>query len=130
MRFEKEIMQQYIIANDKAARSQRSNAKQSTIKHPVVLENILDRNKIACKIELGVMEIPTNQIVGIVVADQREALYASNFMPLSRANTEFAKTWRHLYQEFLSDDDFANLSGAMSISENSMFRMERSGPVF
>ena len=45
-----------------------------------------------------------NQIVGIAAADQRELLYASNFMPLSKANTEFANTWRHLYQEFLSDD--------------------------
>ena len=60
MGFEKEVMQQYIIANDKAARAQRSSAKQSAIKHPVVLENILDRNKIAYKIELGVLEIPMN----------------------------------------------------------------------
>ena len=104
MGFEKEVMQQYIIANDKAARAQRSSAKQPPIKHPVVLENILDRNKVAYKIELGVLEIPTNQIVGIAAADQRELLYASNFMPLSKANTEFANTWRHLYQEFLSDD--------------------------
>ena len=104
MGFEKEVMQQYIIANDKAARAQRSSAKQPPIKHPVVLEKILDRNKVAYKIELGVLEIPMNQIVGIAAADQRELLYASNFMPLSKANTEFANTWRHLYQEFLSDD--------------------------
>ena len=104
MGFEKEVMQQYIIANDKAARAQRSSAKQPPIKNPVVLEKILDRNKVAYKIELGVLEIPMNQIVGIAAADQRELLYASNFMPLSKANTEFANTWRHLYQEFLSDD--------------------------
>ena len=104
MGFEKEVMQQYIIANDKASRAQRSSAKQPPIKHPVVLEKILDRNKVAYKIELGVLEIPMNQIVGIAAADQRELLYASNFMPLSKANTEFANTWRHLYQEFLSDD--------------------------
>ena len=47
MGFKKEVKQQYIIANDKAARAQRGSAKQSAIKHPVVLENILDRYKIA-----------------------------------------------------------------------------------
>lgn len=104
MGFEKEVKQQYIIANDKAVHPHHSSAKQSAIKHPVILENILDRNMVAYKIELGVLEIPTNQIVGIAVADQRELMYASNFMPLSKANTEFAKTWRHLYQEFPSDD--------------------------
>lgn len=55
MGFEKEVMQQYIIANDKASRAQRSSAKQPPIKHPVVLEKILDRNKVAYKIELGVL---------------------------------------------------------------------------
>ena len=100
MGFEKEVKQQYIIANDKAARAHRGSAKQFAIKHPVVLENILDRNKIAYKIELGILEIPTNQIVGIATADQRELLYASNFMPLSKGNTEFANTWRHLYRTF------------------------------
>ena len=130
MGFEKEVKQQYIIANDKAARAHRSIAKQSAIKHPVVLEKILDTNKVAYKIELGVLEIPTHQIVGFVAADQRELLYASNFMPLSKANTEFANTWRHLYQEFLSDDGFCKPIRCYENLENSMFRMVRSESVF
>ena len=104
MEFDKEVRHQFIIANDKAVRAQRSSAKQSAIKYPVVLEKIPDRNKGVYKIELGILEIPTNQIAGIVAADQRELRYVSNFMPLSKSNTEFANTQRHLYQEFLSDD--------------------------
>lgn len=50
MGFEKKVKQQYIIANDRAARAQRSSAKQSAIKHPVVLEEILDTNKVAYKL--------------------------------------------------------------------------------
>ncbi len=104
MRFEKEVKQQYIIANDKAARVQRNAAKQAEVKHPVVLERILDRQKVAYKIDLGLLEIPTNQIVGFAAADQKALLYATNFMPLSGIKTEFAESWRYLYQEFLSDE--------------------------
>ena len=104
MRFEKEVRQQYMIANDKAARAQKDAAKQAEMKHPVVLEQILDQQKIAYKIDLGTLEIPMNQIVGFAADDQKEPLYASNFMPLPSAKTQFAETWRHLYQEYLSDE--------------------------
>lgn len=104
MRFEKEVRQQYMIANDKAARAQRDAEKQAEIKHPVVLEKMLDRQKVAYEIDLGTLEIPVNQIVGFAADDQKELLYASNFMPLSSAETLFAETWRHLYLEYLSDE--------------------------
>lgn len=103
MRFEKEVKQQYIIANDKAARPQRGTAKRAEPAHPPVLEKLLDKKNAAYTIDLGVLEIPVSRIVGIASADQRELLYASNFMPLPGANTEFAEEWRRLYQEFLSD---------------------------
>lgn len=108
MRFEKEVKQQYIIANDKAARAPRNAAKQAEVKHPVVLERILDRQKVAYEIDLGLLDIPTNQIVGFAAADQKEQLYATNFMPLSGFKTEFAETWRYLYHEFLSDEGLSS----------------------
>lgn len=104
MRFEKEVKQQYIIANDKAARAQRTGAKQSAIQYLPVLEKVLDRKKVAYKIDLGTLEIPTSQIIGFAAADQKELQYATNFMPLSDVNTEYAKNWRYLYQRFLSDE--------------------------
>lgn len=103
MRFEKEVKQQYITANERALQSQRNGGKQGEPEHPAILEKILDRTKVAYQIDLGELEIPTNQIVGFAADDQKELLYASNFMPLPDGNSEFAGQWRRLYLEFLGD---------------------------
>lgn len=47
--------EQYIIANDKAAREQRDSQQQNVAKHPVVLEQILDSRNVAYTMDLGKM---------------------------------------------------------------------------
>lgn len=108
MRFENEARQQYIIANDKAVRAQRSNTKKDAPAHPVVLDSLFDRQLAAIKMDMGIIEIPTSKIVGLAADNQKEITYAQNFMPLASSYTEFAQSWRYLYQKCLTDQGLLN----------------------
>ena len=59
----------------------------------------------AVRVELGVMDIPTDQIVGIADGTGKN-LYAANFMPVSSANSSYASQWRKLCEEYRSDKAF------------------------
>ena len=68
---------------------------------------------VAGKVELAVMEIPTDNIVGVFTNNEKE-LYTYDFMPLSAPNSEFADQWRQLYLHYLSDE---GIGGAITCYE-------------
>ncbi len=65
-----------------------------------VLDEILSHAHIDGEINLGVEDIPLNQVVGTSTFGRTQA-FASNFMPLLEENSEFAMKWSNLasYQE-------------------------------
>ncbi len=67
-----------------------------------VLDEILSNTEIASEENLGVVEIPIEQIVGTKTAGRTNA-FASNFMPLLPADSEFAFKWRNLYEAHLEE---------------------------
>ena len=69
--------------------------------YPQVLENICPDSVSAARQELGILEIPSDLIVG-TLADGRKAAFAGNFMPLLGENTEFAGKWITLCSAHLS----------------------------
>ncbi len=60
-----------------------------------VLDEILDRLEVQDEVDLGLVDIPVEQIAGTKTAG-RQAAFARNFMPLLSEDTEFAGKWNSL----------------------------------
>ena len=68
-----------------------------------ILDEILDNAMVAGQVDLGVIDIPSDQIVGTKTVGRRTA-FAANFMPLLEADSEFAFKWIELCAAHLSDE--------------------------
>ncbi|MBO4916216.1 MAG: BMP family ABC transporter substrate-binding protein, partial [Oscillospiraceae bacterium] len=71
--------------------------------YPQVLDEILDDTLSAGQVELGLIEIPAERIVGTKSRGRRDA-FAADFMPLLDKETEFAAKWIALCRAHLSDE--------------------------
>lgn len=71
--------------------------------YPQVLDEILSDAMVAGQVDLGIIEIPTDQVIGTKTAGRR-LTFAADFMPLMDADTEFAAKWMDLCQAHLSDE--------------------------
>ena len=102
MRFQTEVWERYSEVQNQAKRVLRrseSNGENNVLPD---LETVLKQENTAGQVELGVYEIPVNQIVGVAKDTQKE-LYTSDFLPISSIQSEFAKKWCNLYLEYLND---------------------------
>ena len=68
------------------------NGQQPTLK---VLDEILPSRGSFKEVSLGLVQIPLKQIVGTKTGGRSNA-FAANFMPILRADTEFADKWAYL----------------------------------
>jgi len=68
-----------------------------------VLDEILDDSLVAGRVNLGVLEIPIEQIVGTKTEGRKNA-FAANFMPLLPVDSEFAAKWISLCEAHLGED--------------------------
>ncbi len=68
-----------------------------------VLDEFLDESMVAGHTDLGIVEIPIEQIVG-TKTQGRHAAFASNFMPLLDPATEFGGKWMNLCTAHLGDE--------------------------
>ncbi len=66
--------------------------QQPTLK---VLDEILPSRGTFKEVPLGLVQIPLKQIVGTKTGGRSNA-FAANFMPILRADTEFADKWAYL----------------------------------
>ena len=69
--------------------------------YPVVLDDVCSESLSSAKVDLGVMDIPIDSIVG-TIASGRKAAFAGNFMPLLGQDTEFGAKWISLCDHHLS----------------------------
>lgn len=67
-----------------------------------VLDDILVNVNIVAQESLGLVEIPAESIVGTKTSGRHTA-FASNFMPLLEADTEFAAKWSNLCEAHLEE---------------------------
>ena len=67
-----------------------------------VLDEILSYTTIVSKADLGLVDIPIDQIAGTKTAGRTNA-FASNFMPLLPKDSEFAAKWCRLYEAHLEE---------------------------
>ena len=106
MRFQTEAWERYSVIQNQAKRVVRKCTFNGMDAALPVLESILGQNKVAGEVDLGVVDIPVNQIVGVVSERDRD-IYASNFLPLPSIQSEFAEKWTQLYMAHLSDTGLA-----------------------
>ncbi len=71
--------------------------------YPQILDDILDDAMVAGRVDLGVVNIPMDKIVGTRTLGRRSA-FAADFMPLLDVNTEFGMKWVSLCQDHLGDE--------------------------
>ena len=71
--------------------------------YPQVLDELLNENQSAGRVELGLVDIPSDLIIGTVSAGRRDA-FAGNFMPLLGPDTEFGTKWIALCDAHLGDE--------------------------
>lgn len=68
-----------------------------------ILDEILTDSMVAGRVDMGVIDIPSEQIVGTKSVGRRTA-FAADFMPLLGQDTEFAAKWIELCAAHLSDE--------------------------
>ncbi len=67
-----------------------------------VLDDFISSEKTSTGIDLGLVQVPTEMIVGTKTHGRVNA-FATNYMPLLEQGTEFADKWEHLCQAHLTE---------------------------
>ena len=98
-----EAREQYAKALKLGQKAYKESMVRGEYPYPQVLDEILDEAFVAGQVEMGVIEIPTEQIVGTKTAGRRSA-FAANFMPLLDMDSEFAFKWMDLCAAHLGDE--------------------------
>ncbi len=90
-----EAAEQYAKALKSGQKYVKNAQTQNTNPYPLVLDEIQEEYQIVGQTELGLLNIPTELIVGTRSAGRTAAL-AGNFMPILEAGTEFGTKWIRL----------------------------------
>lgn len=103
----REAYEQYESALKQGIRYYNACVVRGDYPYPQVLDEILDDTMDAGRIELGLVDIPADQIVGTVSVGRRDA-FAGNFMPLLGPKTEFGAKWIFLCDVHLGVKGFSD----------------------
>ena len=87
-----EALEHYLKSMKAGQKSYRAAVMHGKYPYPQVLDEILDESMDAGRVELGVVEIPAEQIVGTKTAGRKNT-FADNFMPMMPPETEFGMKW-------------------------------------
>ena len=81
---------EYAKARKKAQKVYRTHLLKGTYPYLQALDDLVSFAEISSEVELGLVEIPLESIVGTRTAGRKQA-FASNFMPLLEETSEFAR---------------------------------------
>ena len=98
-----EAVNEYRQARKLGQRCYRSCLHRGQYPYLPVLDQIMGSAMTAGQVELGLVDVPSDQIVGTKSAG-RESAFAADFMPLLELDTEFAMKWIALCEAHLSDE--------------------------
>ena len=96
-----EAVEAYRAAHKRAVKTYREDAEHGRWPYVQVLDDVLDGAHVAGRIELGVLQVPVDRIVG-TVSDGRRSVFSRDFMPLPDPNSEFGTKWIALCEAHLS----------------------------
>lgn len=102
-----EAYEQYESALRQGIKYYNSCVVRGEYPYPQVLDEILDDTMDAGRVDMGLIDIPADQIVGTVSLGRRDA-FAGNFMPLLGPKTEFGSKWIFLCDVHLSAKGFSD----------------------
>ena len=98
-----EAIEQYKRALKQGQKDYRADVLRGRYPYPQVLDEVLVESMCAGRVELGLVEVPLEQIVGTKSAGRKSA-FSSSFMPLLPLETEFSNKWIRLCQAHLGDE--------------------------
>ncbi len=98
-----EAREEYIHALRQGQKEIKSLLSKGLAPFPAVLDNILSEVSTESSVDAGLVEIPTQRIIGIKTAGRITA-FSPSFLPLLGEDSEFAYKWIALCQDHLSDE--------------------------
>lgn len=98
-----EAIQEYTKAMRMAQKEYKERIQLGKEPYPEVLDVLLPEADSMTSVEIGVIEIPTERIVGTKTAGRISA-FTAGFLPLLGVDTEFAYKWVSLCAAHLSDE--------------------------
>ncbi|MCI8598978.1 MAG: BMP family ABC transporter substrate-binding protein [Lachnospiraceae bacterium] len=96
------MMEEYAKARKLAQKAYRTALLKGSYPYLQVLDEILSFTKTSSEVDLGLVEIPLEQIAGTKTSGRTTA-FSNNFMPLLSEDTEFAAKWSSLYHAHLEE---------------------------
>jgi len=97
-----EAVAQYLYALKLGQKYYQTAVAEGFDPYPSVLDDTISETDIYSQKKLGLLQIPSNRIVGTKTASRASAL-AGNFMPLLDQNSEFASKWISLCDSHLEE---------------------------
>ena len=97
-----EVKEEYARALKMAQKEQKELAARDMDVNPAVLDDILDENQSLTVVDMGLIDIPAERIVGTKSAGRISA-FTPSFLPLLKAETEFAGKWVMLCMAHLEE---------------------------
>ena len=95
-------IEEYNLALRQGQKEYRELVMANRSPHPVVLDEILPENNTDSVVDLGLVEIPSERIIGVKSAGRITAFTAS-FRPLLDSKSEFATKWINLCSAHLGE---------------------------
>ena len=96
------VVKEYEKARKLGLKEVRKHTNCGKYPYLPVLDDLLEHVDIIKEQNLGLVEIPLNQIMGTKSRGRTNA-FSSNFMPVLESDTEFAIKWMNLYQSHLNE---------------------------
>lgn len=96
------VVKEYEKARKLGLKEVRKHTNCGKYPYLPVLDDLLEHVDIIKEQNLGLVEIPLNQIMGTKSRGRTNA-FSSNFMPVLENDTEFAIKWMNLYQSHLNE---------------------------
>ena len=93
---------EYNKAQKMALRRYQSCASKGEHPYLPVLDDILSHVDIVGEVNVGLVDIPLDRVVGTSTQGRTQA-FAGNFMPLLDYNTEFGAKWMNLYDSHIEE---------------------------
>lgn len=99
----KEAAEQYARALKAGQKFYKTAVNNGHYPYPQALDEIFDESMAFARVEIGLVDIPLEQIVGTKERG-RQLSFAGNFMPLMEPDTEFGSKWINLCTAHLGDE--------------------------
>jgi len=92
----------YINARKQGRKKYQQAVAKGEYPYLPVLDEILKNTDIVSEVNLGLMDVPLEKIVGTKTAGRTQS-FANNFMPLLAEKTEFGAKWAYLYDHQIEE---------------------------